>query len=239
MITGWGYAPPIMPRHPPPSFWACSIRCMHRSMTTGLGKQLTIGLGQFVEPDSASCCHPSPPSLCCHLSESTHLHLCHRSSRLTSAVQRWQLCHVMRHEWSTRAMSLDKRGKVVQCPFLSRHLLHSLAHQVAQLAVEFSPTHPTLVVLPGGQPPPHFLLGSIESWHGVRGVPTHPRSSPLAQDSSWSQTVLRAATHPLPHSIATLPSWHASVSVTACHGSRVLSKDGTTWLMCIHSSCIS
>ena len=62
-------------------------------------------------------------------------------------------------------------------------LPHSLAHRVAQLAVEFSPTHHILVVLPGGQPLPRFPVSSIEPWHGVRGVPTQPRSSPLAQDS--------------------------------------------------------
>ena len=50
-------------------------------------------------------------------------------------------------------------------------------------------------------------------------------SSPLAQDSSWSRTALRAAAHSLPHSVATRPSRHASVSVTARHGSRALSKE--------------
>ena len=44
MITGRGYAPPIM-MCPPPSSWACSIRCMRRSTTMGLDKQLTIGPG--------------------------------------------------------------------------------------------------------------------------------------------------------------------------------------------------
>ncbi|KAF8129824.1 hypothetical protein EV363DRAFT_1168344, partial [Boletus edulis] len=34
------------------------------------------------------------------------------------------------------------RGKVAQRAFLSRHLPHSLAHRVAQLALEFSPTQP-------------------------------------------------------------------------------------------------
>ena len=47
--------------------------------------QLTIGPGQFVEPDSASRCLPLPPSLRRH---SSRLHPCHRSSRITSAVQR-------------------------------------------------------------------------------------------------------------------------------------------------------
>ena len=55
----------------------------------------------------------------------------------------WQFCHVMRHEWSARAMSSDKRGKVAQCTFLLHHLLHSLAHWVAQLTVEFSSCRPT------------------------------------------------------------------------------------------------
>ncbi|KAF8120407.1 hypothetical protein EV363DRAFT_1280545 [Boletus edulis] len=40
----------------------------------------------------------------------------------------------------------------------------------------------------------------------VRGVPTHPRSSPLAQDSLWSWTALRAAARPHP------PFCHSSPS---------------------------
>ena len=124
-----------------------------------------------------------------------------------------------------RQSNVFGQAREIKVAFLSRHLPHSLAHRVAQLAVEFSPTHHTLVVHPGDQPPPRFLLGSIEPWHGVRGVPTHPRSSPLAQDSSWSRTALRAAAHSLPRSVATRPSRHASVSVTARHGSRAPSKD--------------
>ena len=114
MITGRGYAPPIMLRHPPPSSWACSIRCMRRSTTTGLGKQLTIGPGQFVEPDSASRCHPFPPSLHRHLSESTRLRLCHRSS-LTRAVQRrgtmsWVACFSLKRSAAAAERKSEEEG---------------------------------------------------------------------------------------------------------------------------------
>ena len=126
-------------------------------------------------------------------------------------------------------MSLDKRGKVAQRGFLSCRLPHLLAHRVAQLALEFSPTHRTPGRPPGGSVSSSLSLGSIGPWHGVRGVPTHPRSSPLAQDSSWSRTALRAAAHSLPHSVATRR--HASVSVTARHGSRALSKDRRSFAM--------
>ena len=87
-------------------------------------------------------------------------------------------------------MSLDK--KVAQRGFLSCRLPHLLAHRVAQLALEFSPTHRTPGRPPGGSVSSSLSLGSIGPWHGVRGVPTHPRSSPLAQDRSWSRAALRA-----------------------------------------------
>ena len=82
MIAGRGYAPLIMLRPPPPSYWACDIRCTCRSATIDLpvGKQLTIGPAQFVEPDSASRCLPSPLSLRRRSSASTRLRLHHRSS---------------------------------------------------------------------------------------------------------------------------------------------------------------
>ena len=49
---------------------------------------------------------------------------------------------------------------MAQRAFLSRHLPHSLAHRVAQLAVEFSPTHYTLVVLPGTEESSLHQLGT-------------------------------------------------------------------------------
>ena len=91
-----GYAPPSPPimLHPPPSSWACSIRCTRRSTTIDLGKQLTVGPGQFVGPDSASRCLASHcrsvvtrPSR--RVSVTAGLHPRHHSSRLTSAVQRY------------------------------------------------------------------------------------------------------------------------------------------------------
>ncbi|KAF8452875.1 hypothetical protein L210DRAFT_949567 [Boletus edulis BED1] len=93
----------------------------------------------------------------------------------------------------------------------------ALAHRVAQLALEFSPTHRTLVVLPGGRTPPRFPLGSIEPWRGVRGVPTHPRSSPSAQDSSWSRTARRAAARPHSHSVTLSPSSPSRSPLATAH----------------------
>ena len=92
-ITGRCYAPPIMPRRPPPSSWACSIHCMRHSTTIELGKQLTIGPGQFVEPDSTSRCLPLAPSLRRHSSESTRPHLCrHSSPSLSPLVTAHERC---------------------------------------------------------------------------------------------------------------------------------------------------
>ncbi|KAF8441680.1 hypothetical protein L210DRAFT_438448 [Boletus edulis BED1] len=56
---------------------AWCARCSHPP------SQLTIGPGQFVEPDSALRCRPSPLPF-----RHSRLRLCHLSSRFTSAVQR-------------------------------------------------------------------------------------------------------------------------------------------------------
>ena len=72
---------------------------MRRSTTIDLGKQLTTGPGQFVEPDSALRCAATRPhsrsvATCPSRPVSravpitARLHPRHHSSRLTSAVQR-------------------------------------------------------------------------------------------------------------------------------------------------------
>lgn len=113
-------------------------------------------------------------------------------------------------------MSSNKRRKLAQHAFLSRHLPHSLPHRVAQLALEFSPTHCTLIVLPG-----HFPLGFTEPWHGARVVSTlaahhRPRTARGAGQ--------RFALPPVPTSIPPLLSPSLSPFVTA-HERRPKTKE--------------
>ncbi|KAF8439865.1 hypothetical protein L210DRAFT_951551 [Boletus edulis BED1] len=66
---------------------------------------------------------------------------------------------------------VGKWRKVAQAPFFrATSRTRWLIEYVAQLALEFLPTHRTLVILPGGRAPPRFPLGSIEPWRGVRGI---------------------------------------------------------------------
>ncbi|KAF8553901.1 hypothetical protein OG21DRAFT_1509537 [Imleria badia] len=88
---------------------------------------------------------------------------------------------------------------------------------LAQLALEFSPAYHTLVVLPGDLSPPRFHW--VPSNPGMVCEVPNPRSSPLAQDSSWSRTALRAAPRPHSHSITLV-----SVPVTARYGTRATPK---------------
>ncbi|KAF8558145.1 hypothetical protein OG21DRAFT_1290462 [Imleria badia] len=58
-------------------------------------------------------------------------------------------------------------------------------HLAMQPAIEVSPIHRILLVLLLAS---RFPMGSIEPWRGARGVfPTHTRSTPTAQDSSWNR----------------------------------------------------
>jgi hypothetical protein len=226
-----GYAPPMimLGRHrPSPGSWACSIRCTRRSTTIDLGEQLTIGPGPFVEPGSASRCRPFPLALV-STSVDARLRFCRHSSRVTAHERCPKSVGLARNKARVKRQSnvfgQARESGAARLSFAPPP--HSLAHRVAQLALEFSPTHRTLVVLPGGRSPPHLHWVPLDPGMVCEVFP------PTLAAHHWPRTVRgagqRFALSPVPtgtlfQSLSSPPpSTLGSVSVAARHASRLTS----------------
>jgi hypothetical protein len=204
----------MLGRHrPSPGSWACSIRCTRRSTTIDLGEQLTIGPGPFVEPGSASRCRPFPLALV-STSVDARLRFCRHSSRVTAHERCPKSVGLARNKARVKRQSnvfgQARESGAARLSFAPPSALAGSSSSAARARVFTHPPHP-------GRPPGWSVssspsLGSIGPWHGVRGVPTHPRSSPLAQDRSWSRAALRAVARSHWHS---LPVTLVSTSVDA------------------------